>query len=140
MGDSPLSITGSIVGIAALLLSTSTLAQGLFTVLKCYHSAPLEVRKIFSTINDFETELELGLQLHYGTTRKASYILKDLREVMGNLSQSLNDMLVEREPPRLGWKSRWLWAFRRREIQEMFARVETLRMRAMAFQMTDICM
>ncbi len=59
---------------------------------------------------------------------------------MGNLSQSLNDMLVEREPPRLGWKSRWLWAFRRREIQEMFARVETLRMRAMAFQMTDICM
>lgn len=60
--DSPLSVTGSSVGIVALLISCLTIIQALFIYFMAYRDAPAELRRYTSSVSNTIDEKSFRLR------------------------------------------------------------------------------
>lgn len=145
-GDSPLSVTGSIVGIVALLISISTIIQALFIYFTAYRDAPAELRRITSSISNTVDENSHRLRashipgpvtLDMGKSGASQGRWTDMLQEYFNAHMELDDELsrIKEASERTGSlfnRNRLLWLFRRKDLEESVKRVETLRMRKMA--------
>lgn len=145
-GDSQLSVTGSIVGIVALLISVCAIGQGLWIYFTAYRDAPAEIRRYTASISNTVDEKShrlrpghipgpLGLVLVDNEQDKGRwaemleeyyYAHLELEEELSKIRKSQKDT-----SSMLNW-TRLLWVFRRKDLDETVRRVETLRMRKMA--------
>lgn len=145
-GDSTLSVTGSIVGIVALLISVSAITQALFVYFTAYRDAPAELLRITSSISNTVDEnshrLRLnhvpgGLALDMGKTSTSKGRWTDMLQEYFDAHLELDEELekIKQASERTGSlfnHNRLFWVFRRKDLEESVRRVETLRMRKMA--------
>ncbi|KAF2792294.1 hypothetical protein K505DRAFT_55334 [Melanomma pulvis-pyrius CBS 109.77] len=145
-GDSTLSVTGSIVGIVALLISVSAITQALFVYFTAYRDAPAELLRITSSISNTVDEnshrLRLnhvpgGLALDMGKTSASKGRWTDMLQEYFDAHLELDEELekIKQASERTGSlfnRNRLFWVFRRKDLEESVRRVETLRMRKMA--------
>lgn len=151
--DSPLSITGSIVGIVALLISVSAIVQGVYIWFSAFRSAPAELARYASSVSNTIDEksfrlrpghvpggvtLSLGFddpRVRHGQWSKMLQEYFDahleLEEELEKIKGRERDVSAARQGRFLNW-NRWLWVWRRKDLDESVRRVETLRMRKMA--------
>jgi hypothetical protein len=150
--DSPLSVTGSIVGIVALLISVVAIGQGLFIYFTAYRDAPAEIRRYTASISNTVDERShrlrqghipgpLGLELVDNEQDRGRwaemleeyyYAHLELEEELRKIRKSQRDTSSS-----FNW-TRLLWVFRRKDLDESVRRVETLRMRKMAVALNAI--
>jgi hypothetical protein len=145
-GDSRLSVTGSIVGIVALLISASTIAQALLTYFSAYRDAPAELSRITSSISNTVDENSHRLRaghvpgpvfLDMGKSSSAKGRWTDMLQEYFDAHMELGEELsrIKEASERTGSlfnRNRLLWLFKRKDLEESVKRVETLRMRKMA--------
>ncbi|KAF2200500.1 hypothetical protein GQ43DRAFT_472654 [Delitschia confertaspora ATCC 74209] len=145
-GDSPLSVTGSIVGIVALLISVSTIIQALFIYFSAYRDAPAELCRITSSISNTVDEnshrlrpshipgpinVELGKSDH--NQGRWTGMLQEYYDAHLELNEELDRIKREGERTNSVFNlNRFFWVFKRKDLEESVKRVETLRMRKMA--------
>jgi hypothetical protein len=145
-GDSPLSVTGSIVGIVALLISFATITQALVTYFTAYRDAPAELKRFTSSISNTVDENShrlrtghipgpIGVDIGKGSYTKGRWT--DMLQEYYNAHLELDDELskIKRESDKVNSIFNWhriLWIFKRKDLEESVRRVETLRMRKMA--------
>jgi hypothetical protein len=144
-GDSPLSVTGSIVGIAALLISVSTIVQALALYFAAYRDAPAELHRITSSISNTVDENSHRLRashvpgpvaLDFGKSKTSQGRWTDMLQEYFDAHMELDEELtrIKDEGQRTGSlfnRNRLLWLFKRKDLEESVKRVETLRMRKM---------
>ncbi|KAF2497979.1 hypothetical protein BU16DRAFT_330958 [Lophium mytilinum] len=145
-GDSPLSVTGSIVGIVALLISVSTIVQAIFIYLTAYRDAPAELSRITSSVSNTVDENShrlrtghvpgpIGVEIGKGGYSKGRWtaMLEEYYDAHLELDEELSKIKRqgERTSSLFNW-NRILWVFKRKDLEESVRRVETLRMRKMA--------
>ncbi|KAF2397323.1 hypothetical protein EJ06DRAFT_558902 [Trichodelitschia bisporula] len=144
--DSPLSITGSIVGIVALLISAVTISHAVSLWASAYRSAPAELRRISASVSN--TVSERSFRLRGGrASGLASLDLGEGARTAGQWDAMLQEYFdahleLEEEIEGMGkrgaevgqWLSweRVMWVVRRGGLEESVRRVETLRARKMA--------
>lgn len=145
-GDSRLDITGSIVGIVALLISVSTIVQALFVYFLAYRNAPAELSRFTSSISNTMDEnshrLRSGhipgpIALDLGDQTFSRGKWNEMIQEYFNAHLELADELdkIKRQDKEANASFSWnrlLWVFRRKDLEESVRRVETLRMRKMA--------
>lgn len=145
-GDSPLSVTGSIVGIVALIISISTIVQALFIYFTAYRDAPAELHRITSSISNTVDENSHRLRpghipgpamVDIGPTKAAKGRWTDMLQEYFDAHLELDEELsrIKRAGEQTGSlfnRNRMLWVFKRKDLEESVRRVETLRMRKMA--------
>lgn len=145
-GDSPLSVTGSIVGIVALLISFSTIIQALVTYFLAYRDAPAELNRFTSSISHTIDENShrlrsghipgpIGVDIGKGNYAKGRWteMLQEYYDAHLELDEELSK--IKRESERVNSIFNWhriLWIFKRKDLEESVRRVETLRARKMA--------
>lgn len=144
--DSPLSVTGSIVGIVALLISAVTIIQALFIYFTAYRDAPAELRRYTSSVSNTIDEKSFRLrpsnvpgpvELDIGSQAYVKGRWSDMLQEYFNAHLELIDELeeIKRKDTATSSSVNWnriLWVFRRKDLDESVRRVETLRMRKMA--------
>lgn len=144
--DSPLSVTGSIVGIVALLISAVTIIQALFIYFTAYRDAPAELRRYTSSVSNTIDEKSFRLrpsnvpgpvELDIGAQAYVKGRWSDMLQEYFNAHLELIDELeeIKRKDTATSSSVNWnriLWVFRRKDLDESVRRVETLRMRKMA--------
>jgi len=149
--DSPLSITASIVGIAAVLISLSTILQALVIYGLAYRDAPAELNRITSSISNTvdenshrlrSTHIPGPVQLEIGKTSDRSRWADMLQEYY-NAHMELNDELLRIKMDSERTNSvfnlnRIFWIFKRKDLEERVRRVETLRMRKIAVSLNAL--
>ncbi|KAF2190747.1 hypothetical protein K469DRAFT_697977 [Zopfia rhizophila CBS 207.26] len=151
--DSPLSVTGSIVGIVALLISVSTIVQALFIYFTAYRDAPAELNRITSSISNTVDEsshrlrpshipggamVEMGKSSSFSKGRWTE-MLQEYYDSHLELDEELSRMKWESErTSSLLNRNRLLWLFKRKDLEESVKRVETLRMRKMALALNAL--
>ncbi len=157
MDDSPLSVTGSIVGIVALLISASTIAQAVVIYLLAYRDAPAELTRYTSSVSNTVDEksfrlhaghvpgpvgVELGRQRHRQHAHgRWTELLQEYFEAHLELEEELGRIRKrERGVGKLLSWTRALWIFKRKDLDETVRRVETLRMRKMATALNAMMM
>ncbi|KAF2762194.1 hypothetical protein EJ05DRAFT_497057 [Pseudovirgaria hyperparasitica] len=146
-GDSPLSITGSIVGIVALVLSVSTIIQAVYIYASAYRAAPAELKRYTSSVSNTMDErsyrlrsghipgpinLALGGNAKYDNARWTE-MLEEYYEAHLELEDELHKIKHRGRniDSLINW-NRILWLFRKKDLDESVQRVETLRSRKMA--------
>ncbi|KAF2839570.1 hypothetical protein M501DRAFT_720630 [Patellaria atrata CBS 101060] len=144
--DSSLSITGSIVGIVALILSVSTIVQGAIAYFSAYRNAPLELRRYTSSISNTIDEKsfrlrgghipgQVRLDLGNGERNKGSWseMLQEYFDAHLELADELDS--IKQTDKRINSPfspTRIFWLFTRKNLDETVRRIETLRLRKMA--------
>ncbi|OCK83249.1 hypothetical protein K432DRAFT_441019 [Lepidopterella palustris CBS 459.81] len=151
-GDSPLSVTGSIVGIVALLISVSTIVQAVFVYFTAYRDAPAELNRITSsvsnTIDESSHRLRTGhipgpISVDIGngayTKRRYTELLQEYYDAHIELDEELSKIKRRGEETNSSFNwNRLLWVFKRKDLEESVKRVETLRMRKMAVSLNAL--
>ncbi|KAF2728589.1 hypothetical protein EJ04DRAFT_569409 [Polyplosphaeria fusca] len=143
--DSPLSVTGSIVGIVALLISVITIVQAIVLYLTAYRDAPAELSRITSSISNTVDENSHRLRPRHipgpimvdigkGQTTRGRWtdMLQEYFDAHLELDEELTRIKRAGEQTiSLFNRNRLLWIFKRKDLEESVRRVETLRMRKM---------
>lgn len=145
-GDSQLSVTSSIVGIVAVLISVSTILQALYIYFAAYRDAPAELNRITSSISNTvdenshrlrATHIPGPVMLEVGKSSVSKGRWTDMLQEYFDAHLELDEELsrIKDASERTGslWnRNRLLWLFKRKDLEESVRRVETLRMRKMA--------
>jgi hypothetical protein len=145
-GDSPLSVTGSIVGIVGLIISLSTIVQAVFIFLSAYRDAPAELRRYTSSISNTIDErshrlrpaevpgpIEFQLDSKHRSKGRWGEMLEEYYHAHLELEEELAKIKSSGRRVTSKWNwNRLMWVFKRKDLEESVRRVETLRMRKMA--------
>lgn len=147
-----MSVTGSIVGIVALLISVSTIVQAILNYLAAYRDAPAELNRITSSISNTVDENSWRLRsshipgpvlLDMGKSGASKGRWTDMLQEYFDAHMELNDELsrikdASERTSSVFNRNRLLWLFRRKDLEESVKRVETLRMRKMALALNAL--
>jgi hypothetical protein len=150
--DSPLSVTGSIVGIVALMISISTIIQALCTYFLAYRDAPAELNRFTSSTSNTVDEnshrlraahipgpVHVELEKGAHTAGRWTDMLQEYYDAHLELSDELCRIKLQSERTNSVFNlNRLLWVFKRKDLEETVKRVETLRMRKMAVALSAL--